>query len=125
MYIITVKQAGLEFQYTQGQLRIPMTLANANIYWLPTCCFWTKTCKLICWYPSWNEGVISVQPLLTLCGRRNPQTNNCTSFGLLMGESTDHDFWVIVAHTLHSQSVTNIPVGQEFVPCTFCQLTNF
>ncbi len=24
--------------------------------------FLTKTCKLICWYPGWDSGIISVQP---------------------------------------------------------------
>ncbi len=54
MYILIVKQAGLEFQYTQGQFKIPITLANAKIYWLQASCFWTKTYKLICWYPGWQ-----------------------------------------------------------------------
>ena len=63
MYIITVKQAGLEFLHTEGQFKIPMTSPNAKIYWLQACCFWTKTCKLICWYPGSEPGVISVQPL--------------------------------------------------------------
>ena len=59
MYTIRLKQALLEFQYTQGQFRIPLTLiANAGIYWLQDCCSWTKTCKLIYWYPGWASGVI-------------------------------------------------------------------
>ena len=33
LYIITVKQTGLEFQYTQGHFTIPIILAHAkNIY---------------------------------------------------------------------------------------------
>ncbi len=63
MYIIRVKQAGHEFQHTQGQFKIPRTSANAKMYCMQTSCFWTKTCKLICWYPDWKPGVISVQPL--------------------------------------------------------------
>ena len=35
----------------------------AAAYYLQTCCFWVKTCKLICWYPGWGPGVISVQLL--------------------------------------------------------------
>ena len=53
MYIIRLKQAGLEFQYTQGQCKIPLTLANIKDL-LP----WTKTFKLIYWYPGWESGVI-------------------------------------------------------------------
>ncbi len=25
-------------------------------YYLQICCFWTKTCKLICWYPGSEPG---------------------------------------------------------------------
>ena len=63
MYIITVKQAGHELQYAQGQFNIPMMSANAKVYWLQTCCYLIKTYKLKCWYPVWEPGVISVQPL--------------------------------------------------------------
>ncbi len=30
-------------------------LSAAN--YLQTCCFWTKTCKLICWYPDLEQGL--------------------------------------------------------------------
>ncbi len=59
MYTIKVKRAGLELQYTQGQFKIPITSAKAKIYWLWAFWFWTKTCKLICWYPGWDWGIIS------------------------------------------------------------------
>ena len=35
----------------------------AVAYYLQICCFWTKTCKLICWYLGSKPGVISVQSL--------------------------------------------------------------
>ncbi len=48
MYIITVKQAGLEFQYTQGQFKIPIISAYAKFLilaaanYLLNCCFCCK-----------------------------------------------------------------------------------
>ena len=58
MYIVRVKQARLEFQYTQGQFKAPMTFIQSKNLLAAAHCFWTKTCKLIWWYPGWELGVI-------------------------------------------------------------------
>ena len=47
----TVLLYPLPFQY-------PHAKANSKIYYLQYCCFWAKTCKLICWYPGSQPGVI-------------------------------------------------------------------
>ncbi len=60
MYIITVKQVGLEFEYTQGQFMIPMT------------------CKLICWYPRRElGGNLSTASNMLLAPCASAQSSSC------------------------------------------------
>ena len=37
MYIITVKRAGLEFQYTQGHFKIPIISTYAKVLFISCC----------------------------------------------------------------------------------------
>ena len=72
MYIITLIQAGHEFQYTQGHFETPLyetmqSFILAAVKYLQTCFFWDMACNLICCYPGSDPVVISVQLFYCYC----------------------------------------------------------